>query len=151
LTSVDPVLAMVERLSELVDRLCAVTPLMLVVDDLQWADEASLLLWQRLCRTAEQAPLLLVGACRPVPRREELDRLRRLLHTRGGLHLRLGPLPPGDVAAVVASLAGSPAGPMLLHIAERASGNPLYLRELIDALGREHAIHVDDGLAELVD
>src|SRR6266705_3563759 len=67
LTMGDPVLAGVERLLALVDRLCAEAPLILVVDDMQWADDASLLVWHRLTRTAQQAPLLLVGACRPVP------------------------------------------------------------------------------------
>ncbi len=41
-------------------------PVVLVIDDLQWADPASVKLWGRLARTARQVPLLLIGISRPV-------------------------------------------------------------------------------------
>jgi hypothetical protein len=59
----DPVLAGVERLLELADRLCAASPLVVVAEDLQWADEASVLVWNRLSRAARQAPMLVVARC----------------------------------------------------------------------------------------
>lgn len=52
----DPVLGAVDRLLVLVDELCAQTPQVLVVDDLQWADEASVLVWHRLCAATRQLP-----------------------------------------------------------------------------------------------
>src|SRR5487761_51931 len=52
-------------------------PVVLVIDDLQWADRASVKLWGRLARTSRQVPLLLVGLTRPVAQREELLALRR--------------------------------------------------------------------------
>jgi hypothetical protein len=60
----DPVLAGVERLLAVVDRLCAGSPVVLVAEDLHWADEASVLVWYRLCRAAGQMPLLLAGSWR---------------------------------------------------------------------------------------
>src|ERR1035441_5052384 len=43
----DPVLAGAERSLAVVDRLCAVSPMVVVVEDLQWADEASLMVWRK--------------------------------------------------------------------------------------------------------
>ena len=60
-----------------VDRLCAVSPVVLVTEDLHWADEASVLVWSRLARAVGQVPLLLVGTYRPGTGRENLDRLHR--------------------------------------------------------------------------
>jgi DNA-binding CsgD family transcriptional regulator len=92
----DPVLAETERLLAEVERLCAESPVVLVTEDLQWADDASLLAWQRLARAAGQLPLLLAGTCRPAPGREQVTRLRRDLAASGGTVLSLGPLPTGN-------------------------------------------------------
>src|ERR1700760_3781962 len=53
----DPVLARVEELLELIHRMTADRPLVLVLEDMHWADEASLLVWRRLCRATPQLPL----------------------------------------------------------------------------------------------
>jgi hypothetical protein len=58
--------AAAERVLVLVDRLCAVSPVV-VVDDVQWADEVSVSVWHRLAGATAQVPLLLVAVCRPVP------------------------------------------------------------------------------------
>jgi len=71
----------------LVAEQCAVQPTILVVDDLQWADQASVILWGRLARSARQAPLLLIGTMRPVPQREDLLALRRLVDDAARLQL----------------------------------------------------------------
>jgi hypothetical protein len=73
----DPVAAAAELVLGLVDRLCAAGPVVLVVDDLQWADEASVAAWGQLARSAEQLPLLLAVGCWPLPRRAEVAALRR--------------------------------------------------------------------------
>jgi DNA-binding CsgD family transcriptional regulator len=151
MVSGDPVRAAAEQIMVLVDRLCAVGPLVLAADDLQWADEASLMVWQRLCRATTQLPLLLVGAYRPVPRRMELDRVRREVRTRGGILLALDRLGPADVAAQVSRLAGATPGPALADRLELAGGNPLYVQELVGAYTRIGAIHVVGGILEFVE
>ena len=69
--------ALGEQLLALIAEQCAAQPTVLVIDDLQWADEASVTLWARLARSVHQMPLLLAGMMRPVPRREDLLALRR--------------------------------------------------------------------------
>jgi DNA-binding CsgD family transcriptional regulator len=145
----DPVAAGVERLLAQVDRLCAVSPVVLVVEDLQWADEASVLAWQRLAGAVGQVPLLVAGSVRPGPGREDLDRLRRALRAGGGTVVPLGPLPPGELSELAGVLAGGRPGRRLAGVMRRAGGNPLYARELVDALVRDGQVLVDAGVAEL--
>ncbi|MEP7019009.1 MAG: AAA family ATPase [Pseudonocardiales bacterium] len=133
----DPVLAAMERALALVDHLCSDSPLVLVIDDLQWADDASMLVWERLSRVIDQLPLLLVGACRPTPRPDSLVRLRRDIEAGRGTVLDLGPLDSEQAADLITGLLGRPPGPDLHELAAQAGGNPLYLTELADALLRD--------------
>jgi DNA-binding CsgD family transcriptional regulator len=147
----DPVPAAVERLLARIDRLCAVSPVVLVLDDLQWADEASLLAWHRLHQAVQQLPLLLVAACRPTPRRPEVELLCRRL-VAGGVAIRLGPLANADVLDAAERMLGAVVGPRLRRMAERCGGNPLYLREIIDGLVREGSVVTrTDEVAEALD
>jgi DNA-binding CsgD family transcriptional regulator len=144
----DAVAAGIERLLAAVDRLCAESPVVLVAEDLQWADEASLLVWLRLCRVVSQLPLLLAGSCRPGPG-ADVARLRRRVGERGGTVADLGPLAEGEVAELVAGLAGGRPGGRLARVVGQAGGNPLYARELVDGLVREGRVRVSGGVAEL--
>jgi hypothetical protein len=60
-TDVPTVLA--EQLLALVAEQCTVQPVILVIDDLQWADQASMVLWGRLARSVRQVARR--GLCRP--------------------------------------------------------------------------------------
>jgi len=123
-----------EQLLALVAEESAVRPVVLVIDDLQWADPASVTLWGRLARTARQAPLLLIGTARPVPHRDDLLALHRLAGGDG--RIQLTGLAEPEVADLVAVLAGGRPDDGLLRLAEGAAGNPLYLTELVAALVR---------------
>ena len=137
-----------EQLLALVAEQCAVQPTILVVDDLQWADQASVILWGRLARSARQAPLLLIGTMRPVPQREDLLALRRVVDDAA--RLQLTGLTGAAVADLVADVAGGRPGGSLLRLAEGAAGNPLYLTELVAALTRGSSLTITEaGTAEL--
>ena len=145
----DAVMAGVERMLARVDRLCAVSPVVLVTEDLQWADEASVLVWSRLARAVGQVPLLLVGSYRPGTGREDLGRLGRGVLARGGHVVELGPLTDGEVAELAGGRAGGRPGRHLAAVMGQAGGNPMYARELADSLVRDGQVTVAGGVAEL--
>ncbi|WP_446750126.1 AAA family ATPase [Streptomyces sp. SceaMP-e96] len=119
--------ATLEAMLALVEEVCVQGPLALFLDDLQWADAASLAVLDRLVRTVQQLPLLLVGAYRPVPPVGQLDRLSTSLAAGNRSLLELAPLSTSAVSVLLAELCGGTAGPRLRHLAEGAAGNPLYL------------------------
>src|SRR5258708_1947300 len=142
--------ALAEQLLALVTDECAQQPVILIIDDLQWADPASVTLWGRLARLAPQVALLLVGIMRPVPHREDLLKLRRA---------RTHPTPPSPtpladsaVADLVAVRAGGKPDAPLLRLARSAAGNPLYVTEIVDALVRSGGLTItESGTAQLAD
>ena len=132
-----------EQLLAIVAELCATAPTVLVVDDLQWADQASVTLWGRLSRLAQHLPLVLVGMMRPVPQREDLLALRRSADLAA--RLTLDGLPRESVTELVENLAGGKPDEDLMRLADGAAGNPLYLTELVEALARSSSLTVSDG------
>ncbi len=150
-TNGDPTFAAAELLLVLVDRLCATGPVVVAADDLQWSDELSLAVWARLHHATGQLPLLLIASARPVPVRPEVYQLHRALTETGAVELRLDGLRPAGVTALLRRLVSAEPGPGLLGLAAQAGGNPLYLRELLNALVLEKRIQVRGGVADLVE
>lgn len=145
----DMVPAATELLLTLVDELCGDKPVVLVVDDLQWADPATVLAWSRLARTVAQVPLLLAGTMRPIPKRDDLLALRRLVGPQG--RIVLSGLPQPDVRRLVEAAVGGAPGEKLSALAAGASGNPLYLTELCAELERSGRLARDGGRVELAE
>jgi len=109
-------------------------PLLLFVDDIQWAEAALLELLSSLPGRIADAPLVLLCLARP----ELLEE-----HTGWRATVRLQPLEREDGAILVEQLLGAtslPAG-LAERIAGAAAGNPLFVEELVGML-------IDDGLLE---
>jgi DNA-binding CsgD family transcriptional regulator len=144
----DVTAAIAEQLLALVTDECAVQPVILVVDDLQWADPATVTLWGRLARLAPQVALLLIGVTRPVPQRDDLLKLRRAQNDATRIDLLA--LSEDAVAELVAALAGGMPDAPLLRLAKAAAGNPFYITEIIDALSRSGGLRItESGMAHL--
>jgi len=131
----DPVLAAAERMVELVERMCADLPLVLVLEDVQWADDASLSLLDRLSSETDQIPLLLVltarrGAADP-------DRARETIRRGATRRIDLEPLAAVQVRALAEARFGAGPGPRLSALLDTAAGSPLYVHEIVDQLGRD--------------
>ncbi len=129
-----------EAVSELIERLCASGSVLLALEDLHWADAATLACVARVGRIAGQLPLLLILTARPSPRGPELARLLDALAARGAAFPVLGPLAPEAVTAMAEAAAGVTPGPNLNRQLDRAGGNPLLVLEMLAALDQAGAL-----------
>ncbi|GAA5180193.1 LuxR family transcriptional regulator [Rugosimonospora acidiphila] len=145
----NPLAAAGERVVMAIERLCTQTPLLLVVDDLQWGDDMTISTLSRLVRLSQRRPILVLAAARPLPRRDDLDALRRTIGRDRIMTLR--PLENRAVTELLRQLTGSHPGAALATLAARAAGNPFYLVELVGALDRAHALTTRAGTVELTD
>ncbi len=129
-------------------------PLVLVLDDLQWADAASLDLLCHVMRRRASARLLIVGAYRAgEPERypaldravSELNRLRVLTQ------VSVGPLTKTDVAALATRQLRSPVSPALTELLHSQSeGNPFFAEELLRGWQETRALSNSQGEWNLV-
>jgi DNA-binding CsgD family transcriptional regulator len=110
-----------ERLLDLADR----APVVLVLDDLQWADTASLLVWHRLSQTVPHHALLLLGARRPLPRRAE-----PYGPCPDSELIALDPLSDEQTLRLATALLGEPPSAALRERLALGGGNPWYIRQL---------------------
>jgi DNA-binding CsgD family transcriptional regulator len=123
------------RVLQLLAALAAQSPLVLVLEDLHWADESSRELLGFLAVRLRTEPVLVVGTLREEELAAGTRRWLAELERRPQVaRLRLGPLADTEVAGLVAGLlpAGADAG-QVTAVVRAAEGNPLYARELAAA------------------
>lgn len=112
-------------------------PRLLVIDDLQWCDEESLLLLQFLFDFAPRARLLVVGTARPeeITPDHALAVLRRNLQQEEQLvEIELEPLSAAEAATLAAQVAGRELKPeMATQLYQETEGNPLFIVEAMRA------------------
>ena len=111
---------------------------LMVLDDLQWSDEATLELLSALAEPLGELSVLVLAAYRSdgLPRDHGVRRLRHELRRAGRLEeVSLGPLAPDELSDLLAAvLDGSPA-PSLVHVVlDATEGMPFFVEELAGAL-----------------
>ncbi|HVP14230.1 MAG TPA: AAA family ATPase [Terriglobales bacterium] len=141
------------RLFEAIDALLAnasqAAPLVVVLDDLHWADKTSLVLLRSLVRSSRPAALLVVGTYRETdltrthPLAELLADLRREPRVE---RVRLGGLGPEDVSALVASRGQQdPPAEFVAALHAETEGNPFFVEEVLRHLVETGALRREDG------
>src|SRR5262245_19937844 len=131
------------------EAVAAERPMVLVIEDLHWADDALVEFLDHLVDWSAGVPLVLLTAARP----ELYER-----HSgwgggkRNSVTISLGPLTDEDTARLVASLVGKSVLPAETQSAllERAGGNPLYAEEFVRMLAESGAPAPDTPLPENV-
>lgn len=114
-------------------------PLVIIIEDIHWADEATLLLMERACALAGQVPVLLVSTARldELAERPEGARFLRSLGRIAELnHLRLRGIGSEASAALVESAGGGSVAPTdIYELLQRSQGNPLFIKEVAGIAG----------------
>ena len=122
---------------------CAVSPMLLVLEDLHWGDDASIQLIDQALRDLEDQPLVVLALARP----EVNDLFPDLWSKRGVQNIRLGALPRRAAEELVTRTLEAPIPPAdLARLCDQAGGNAFYLEELI----RAYAAGGHDRLPETV-
>jgi len=129
---------------DFIDRTARRRPLVLVLDDLHWADESTLLLVQHLAQHIRETPLLAIGTYRDV----ELDvarplarTLEELLRRRQAHRMSLSRLGTDGVRGMLAALGGGdPPQRLVDAIYAETEGNPFFVEEVFQHLSEEGRI-----------
>jgi DNA-binding CsgD family transcriptional regulator len=137
----------VHDLADAIHAAAAQTPMAIVLEDIHWADNATLLALRSLAPMLADAPVLWVltartGAGGPAVR-ETLTALER----DDARFLRLAAMTPSAVADIVQDDVRADPDASLLNMAAKAHGNPFLLAELLRGLHEEGRLNVSGGRA----
>ena len=115
----------------LLETLARRRPLVVVLEDLHWAEPTFLDLAEAVATQAREGLLLVCLA-----RHELLERRPGWAAGMAAVQVELGPLAEADAGALLAKLAGTPEATQ--RLLEVAAGNPLFLEQLAASLGEQH-------------
>ena len=122
-----------ESICRILSRLAAQQPLLLIMEDLHWADPTSLELLELLPRRLAGDRVVILGTARSDEDNQDLDKcLSTLRRSRASVELSVDPLSLNGVGQMLHSLLSSPPSPALTRsVYARTDGNPFFIEELI--------------------
>ncbi|MDQ3900090.1 MAG: AAA family ATPase, partial [Actinomycetota bacterium] len=135
----------------LLERLATESPVVVTLEDLHWADPATLRAVRAIGAALSHLRVVLLVTLRPFPECPELVRLIEELVNNGAVQLSLAALDDLSVTALAAAVAGAPPGVGLSGQLSGAAGNPLFVIELVKALRDQNLLMVHGGRVEVTD
>jgi DNA-binding CsgD family transcriptional regulator len=142
---------LLQDLQGLLERAALETPLMICLDDFQWADggtEAALRVLPSILATV---PIVWVIAFRPSNRASMFGGVLDHQDQVRAEKITLGPLDERAVRRIAAGVLRADPSHDVLEIADRAGGNPFFLAEMLWRLREEESVRIESGVAELVE
>jgi DNA-binding CsgD family transcriptional regulator len=136
-------LLLADRIASRLEELAAVQPLLIAIDDLQWADRVSRFLLRSLVSRLAGQPVVWIFASRDEPAGIDLDGhdvVRRE-------YLQLAPLTTSDLAAMARDRLGRVPGERTRRYLDATGGNPFLATQIIDSLARSAAGRERDAVA----
>jgi DNA-binding CsgD family transcriptional regulator len=138
-------------LRQLLERAALEAPLLIALDDAQWADSGTVAALRTLPMRLTGLPIAWLIALRPSREASPLlDTLERLKQD-GARHITLGPLADDAVAQVARDMLSAQPDRSILDQLAEAEGSPFLIVETLLGLQEEDRIRVVDGRAELID
>lgn len=138
---------LLDAVRELVGMIAGAAPLLLVLDDLHWADQGTLRMLRYLLRAPGSMPVMILATYReaePGPAHALATMLDDLRREQRHARLRLDGLDEREAAALVESRAGQPpAGELLRAIHEETSGNPFFIEAVVQDLTERDRLRSD--------
>jgi tetratricopeptide (TPR) repeat protein len=139
-----------EAVSQFITNISRETPLLVILDDLQWTDESSLLLMHYLARGVTKESLLLLGAFRDtdVDERHPLSAVLTELNRERLLQsVQLKRMSFDDVAELIKQILEQDDLPTEFCelVYEKTRGNPFFVEEVIKSLKEEEVIYREDN------
>ena len=130
-------------------RLSAQRPLVVLLDDVHWADEGSVGLLQHLAPHLSTVPVLVLGTYRDVdvdPGRPFEQAMATLVRHRHGVRVAVRRLPHTAVAELLTAFAGSPAPAAWVDsVFQQTEGNPFFIGEVFKHLSEEGRVLDESG------
>jgi DNA-binding CsgD family transcriptional regulator len=140
---------LLRELQEGLDRAALHAPVLILLDDAQWADEATLAALMTLTRQLATQRILWLVAVRSGELSAAAHTAVARLEAAGTLKITLGPLDETAVADIAGALLGGRPDPELMRLLARVQGQPLLLTELLRGLREEKLVAVSGGSARL--
>ena len=141
---------LLRELQEALERAALHAPVLISLDDVQWADPATLAALGSLTRQLSAHRILWLIAVRSGELAATEQSARSRLETAETLSVILGPLDEAGVTAVAEDLLGGVPDAALLTALAGVHGQPFLLTELLRGLREERLVAVSDGSARLV-
>src|SRR5262245_55627036 len=136
----------VHDLAAAIHAAAADTPLAIVLEDIHWADNGTLLALRSLA-TAPGAAVLWVLTARTGAGGPAVQETLSVLQRAGAAVVRVGAMAADAVADMVQDAVRARADASLLNLAAKAHGNPFLVSELVGGLGEEGRLDVSGGRA----
>jgi DNA-binding CsgD family transcriptional regulator len=124
-----------EAVIRLLRRLGRPGGLVVMLEDLHWADPDTLAVAEYLADNLSSQPVLVVATSRNEPRSAALDMIRRLHGRRAAAHLPLDRLPPSQVAAMIRACAPDAGDDVVTRVEHAADGVPFLVEEVLASPG----------------
>lgn len=140
---------LLRELQEALEKVAHHAPLLVVVDDLQWADAATASALVTLSRRLATHRISWLLALRRGELADAAQDAVDRLEAAGASEIPLGPLDETAVAQVARDMLGGEPDEALREVLSRADGQPFLLTELLRGLRTENLVTVDGSTAKL--